>query len=58
MKTQLSKLIRSRGIIADGSTSILQAKFLTGVQRLKRGVKRNVILAKNALPELTEKATW
>ena len=56
-KTKLSKLIRSRGIIADCSTFILQAMFLTGVQTLKKGVKRGVTLAKNAVPELAEKAT-
>ena len=56
-KTQLSKVIRLRGIIADCSTSILQAMFPTEVQTFKRGVKRGVILAKNAAPELAEKAT-
>ena len=31
--------------------------FLTGVQTLKKGVKRGVTLAKNVVPELAEKAT-
>ena len=31
--------------------------FPTEVQTFKRGVKRGVILAKNAAPELAEKAT-
>ena len=50
-------MIQSGGILADLLAAIPQAIFLTRVEALKRGVKNALTLAKDAAPELVEKAT-
>ena len=50
-------MIRSGEIFADLLVAIPQAMFLTGVEALKRGVKKGVRLAKNKAPELAENGT-
>ena len=57
-KNSLSKIIQSGGILADLLAFILQVMYLTGAETLKKGGKKGVTLAKNAVPELAEKATW
>ena len=49
-KTQLFKIIQSGGILADLLAATPQAMFLTGVTK-------GTTLAKNAAPELAQKAT-
>ena len=56
-KTQLSKIIKSGGILADLLPAIPQAMFLTEKEVLKKGLKKDITIAKNAAPELAEKAT-
>ena len=50
-------MIQSGLALADFFLAISKAIFLTRVEALKRGVKKGVILARNAAPELAEKAT-
>ena len=50
-------MIQSRGTLGDLLVAIPQTMFLTGNEVLKRGIKKDIVLAKNATPELAEKAT-
>ena len=50
-------MIQSRGTLGDSLVAIPQTMFLTGNEVLKRGIKKDIVLARNATPELAEKAT-
>ena len=50
-------MIQSGRILGELLAAISQTIILTGAEALKRGVKEGVTLAKNAAPELFEKAT-
>ena len=54
-KTQLSKMIQSGGFLADLLASIPKVMFQTGVEAER--IKKRCTLAKNAVPDLVEKAT-
>ena len=50
-------MIQSGGFLVGLLTAIPQAMFLARKEALKRGLKKGVILTKNAATELAEKAT-
>ena len=50
-------MLQSGEILGDLLVAIPQAMFPTGVEALKRRVKKSATLTKNTVPELAEKAT-